>query len=109
MKVYNTLGLREKCSIAGKDDGLPFKIARPSTSKVLDGEILHYHPMGHEMYLVIEGGLVLRVGDNLVNATKGQLVVVEPGESHKVEKIIGAADYLVFNTNPDPLDKIVLE
>lgn len=110
MKVYKTLDLGENCNISGINDGLPLKIARATTSKVLDDERLHYHKKGFEYYLVISGALQIRVKDASLEARTGDLVIVEPGESHKVERILqDNTDYLVINTNTDPLDKIVLE
>lgn len=59
--------------------------------------------------MVISGAIKLRVGNKSLEARAGDVVVTEPGEPHKVEEVIGKADYIVFNTNSDPLDKIVLE
>ena len=109
MKRFNTLGLDERCNITGQQDGLSFKIARTSTTRVLAGEKLHYHTLGYEFYLVISGKMLLKVNNDSVEVCEGQLVVVEPNEPHKVVEIVGSADYLVINTNSDPLDKIVLE
>lgn len=110
MKKYNTLNLGEICNISGLKDGLPLKIARATTSKVLDTERLHYHVTGYEYYLVISGALQIQIDDRSLEAKTGDLIIVEPREHHKVERILQEnTSYLVINTNPDSLDKIVLD
>ncbi len=109
MRVYHTLNLGEDCNISGVSDGLPLKTARAMTNKLLPDERLHYHLTGYEYYLIIKGVLRIRVGDKTLEARTGDMVVAEPKEPHRIEAILEDADYFVVNTNPDPLDKIVLE
>ena len=51
----------------------------------------------------------MRVGASTLELKAGDMLRVDPREPHKVEEILQRCDYVVINTNPDPLDKIVLE
>ena len=109
MKVYHTLDLGEYCNICGVNDNSPLKIARTTTDKVLDNERLHSHLKGFEYYLIMQGALRMRVGASTLELKAGDMLQVDPGEPHKVEEVLQRCDYVVVNTNPDPLDRIVLE
>ncbi len=111
MRTYKTAGLHEQCNILGTlEDTSPVKIARPTIDTVLEGEKLHYHKTGHEYYFVVEGIIRMQIGESYTNLGKDDLLHVEPGEFHRVVAVVhGPASYLVFNTNKDPLDKVVVE
>ena len=107
MRKYSTENLGENCGICGLGDG-PLKVARAMTDKILDKETFHYHPNGWEYYLFISGKATMKIGKNLIAAEKGDMIVIEPGEPHIIVEVKEKADYVVFNTNPDPKDKVVL-
>jgi len=48
---------------------------------------LHTHESYEELYYIVEGEAKIRVGDEEINVSKGDIVYVPPGVSHNVEAI----------------------
>lgn len=46
----------------------------------------HYHAVGTEMYLVLEGEMRIDVGDTIYSLTSGDLIVVNPKTGHEVKR-----------------------
>ncbi len=107
MKKFFTEDLGEDCGICGPEDGCSLKVARAMTKKVLDKETLHFHKSGTEYYFFISGKVLMVIGEKTIEAKKGDLIIVDPGENHMVKKIVEEADYIVVNTDPDPKDRFI--
>jgi len=46
----------------------------------------HLHPLGYEYFVVLEGNAELTVGDRTLRLQRGNIVVVEPGEPHSLQR-----------------------
>lgn len=101
---YATLGLGENCSIG---IGYPFKMARAIITEPLKAEVLHSHNVGDEMYFFISGGAEMEVNGEKYTCQGGDMVIVGPGEEHRITKVHKPVDYFVFNTHSEPDDKVV--
>ena len=46
---------------------------------------MHYHERSKEIYIILKGGLTLRIGDQSVQVKSGQMLVVKEGAPHDIE------------------------
>jgi mannose-6-phosphate isomerase-like protein (cupin superfamily) len=68
----------------------------------------HYHEDMTEVFLIIEGTTEMTVGDTTVPLTKGDLVVVEPGEVHTMTNTSDKSfEYIVFGISQEKGGKTV--
>ncbi len=44
----------------------------------------HYHPIAEEIYLITSGAGHMRLGDEHVDVTAGDCILIAPGEVHKL-------------------------
>jgi quercetin dioxygenase-like cupin family protein len=68
-------------------DGGAVSANRLTLTTGADGASPHHHKLSHEVFYVLDGQLLFRLGDNLTTIGKGGLVVVPPGLPH----VFGAA------------------
>lgn len=105
MKSIPQLLQKEGWHLAGS--GLPIQLGiKPGVSS-FGGK--HLHKTMAEYFLVLEGELKLQVDEQILEMEKGDLVVVEPGEAHKV--LYASADALLLMLMPPdvPNDKVELQ
>jgi mannose-6-phosphate isomerase-like protein (cupin superfamily) len=77
--------------------------------KAPDGEVMHYHDY-HEYYVVLEGSAELEVEGERVPLRGGTVVMVEPGESHRivfVDPQVGAR-WVIIKERSEPDSKHVV-
>jgi mannose-6-phosphate isomerase-like protein (cupin superfamily) len=77
--------------------------------KVPDSEIMHYHDY-HEYYVVLEGKAELEVEEQRVPLRGGTVVMVEPGERHRVVFVdpeVGAR-WVIIKERSEPNSKHVV-
>jgi mannose-6-phosphate isomerase-like protein (cupin superfamily) len=108
MKLFKWDRKNPDIRLCGAFNGCPLQIARLCIKDVYKNEVLHMHPKGHEFYLFIKGKAEMVVGGKTLAAGPGDVVVVEPGEVHRVTKILAETDYIVIKNNTDPADKKVI-
>ena len=76
----------------------------------VSGDKLHFHKKGQEYYMTTQGAGLLIVEGEEVELNPNTLVMVEPGEKHK---IIAATktpfSFIVIATVKDKDDKVILE
>lgn len=62
----------------------------------------HYHRATREFYYVLEGSCLLRVDEMVVILTAGDMLLMEPGDVHRLTNPgQGSFRVLVFKTNSD--------
>lgn len=70
---------------------------------------VHFHKMGTEYYLTIEGTGVIEIEGQEVELNEKQMVMVEPGEKHAVKRIFKTPLTIIcFCTTKDPNDKVTV-
>jgi mannose-6-phosphate isomerase-like protein (cupin superfamily) len=76
-------------------------------SEVGAGEVIHHHPY-REFYVVLDGTAELDVEGTQVALHPGMVVMVEPGERHRVASVGEAgARWVVIKERSEPGSKIV--
>ncbi|MFI8180969.1 cupin domain-containing protein [Actinacidiphila glaucinigra] len=69
-------------------DGGAVSASRLTLATGADGAPPHHHKLSHELFYVLGGTMLFRLGDTLTTVAKGGLVVIPPGLPH----VFGAAD-----------------
>lgn len=105
MKAFKSRPLDSDCRICGSFNSSPLGIARAITKDVLESEALHSH-QGYEYYFFIKGKAELLINNKVLIVKAGDVILVEPGEKHRVKKVIEEIDYMTIKTNSDPSDKV---
>lgn len=95
MKIYKSKEYEKDCRICGDFNNAPLKIARAITKKVLEKEITHNHN-GFEFYIFLKGKAELEVEGKIIPVLGGDVLLVEPGENHKISRIIEETDYITI-------------
>lgn len=63
-------------------DGGAVSASRLTLAEGADGAPPHHHKLSHEVFYVLDGTLLFRLGDELTSVGKGGLVVIPPGLPH---------------------------
>jgi mannose-6-phosphate isomerase-like protein (cupin superfamily) len=69
-------------------DGGAVSASRLTLATGADGAPPHHHKLSHEVFYVLDGTMVFRLGDTLTSVGKGGLVIIPPDLTHA----FGAAD-----------------
>ncbi|MER7247560.1 cupin domain-containing protein [Kribbella sp. NPDC000426] len=69
-------------------DGGAVSASRLTLTVGADGAPPHHHRLSHEVFYILDGTMLFRLGDTLTTVGKGGLVIVPPGLVH----VFGAAD-----------------
>jgi len=69
-------------------DGGAVSASRLTLTSGADGAPPHHHKLSHELFYVLDGTMLFRLGDNLTTVAKGGLVVIPPNLPH----VFGAAE-----------------
>lgn len=93
MKRYKSQENEKDCRICGDFNGAPLNIAKAVTDSVLEKETLHAHD-GYEFYIFLKGKAEIEVNDKIIQVEKGDVILVEPGEKHRVLNILEEIDYI---------------
>lgn len=84
MRIYERSGTHLFC---GHWNGSPVEIGvTPLLTEVPDSEASHHHD-DHEFYVVLEGDAKLEVEGRLAEIRAGSVVMIEPGERHRVSSV----------------------
>jgi len=95
MKQYKSKEHEKDCRICGDFNNAPLKIARAVTNNVLQREIIHKHK-GFEFYIFLKGKAEMEIEGNLISVKKGDVILVESGENHRVINILEEIDYITI-------------
>ncbi len=88
--------------VCGHWNGSPLAIGMGLRSEVGSGEVRHHHPY-REYYVVLEGVAELDVEGTQVPLRAGIVVMVEPGERHRVVCVGEAgARWVVIKERSEP-------
>lgn len=91
----------------GHWNGSPLEIGDGKLVDVPEGEVTHSHPY-HEYYVVLEGEAKLEVEGQTVEMRAGQVVMVEPGERHRVVGISEqGARWIIVKERSAPDSKVI--
>jgi mannose-6-phosphate isomerase-like protein (cupin superfamily) len=99
--------------LCGHWNGSPLEIGLAPTplKEVPNSEVMHYHNY-HEYYVVLEGSAELEVEGQQVPLRAGNVVMVEPGEIHRIASVdpeLGAR-WVIIKERSEPDSKhIVVE
>lgn len=85
-----------------------------SSATILDvgtsNDLLHYHKKSHEFYLTIKGAGILEIEGVEYMLDENHLLMVEPGEKHKVKAATKTPfSFIAITTVKNKDDKVVLE
>ena len=69
-------------------DGGAVSASRLTLTAGADGAPPHHHQLSHEVFYVLGGTMLFRLGDQLVTVAQGGVVIVPPGLTH----VFGAAE-----------------
>jgi quercetin dioxygenase-like cupin family protein len=93
--------------ICGHWNGSPLEIGMGLRSEVGAGEVRHHHPY-REYFVVLEGAAELEVEGTPVQLRPGQVVLIEPGERHRVTSVgETGARWVVIKERSEPDTKYV--
>lgn len=91
--------------VCGHWNGSPLEIGMGLRLEVGSGEIRHSHPY-REYFVVLEGTAELEVEETKVPLRAGMVVMIEPGERHKVNSVGDAgAQWVVIKERSEPNTK----
>lgn len=85
---------------------------RAATNEELGQEAKHLSKAGYKYFFVVEGAIEVEVGDEVVTVGSEQVLMVEPGEVHRVVRATELpCSFVVFGTVKDPTgaDKVIVE
>jgi mannose-6-phosphate isomerase-like protein (cupin superfamily) len=94
-----------------KADLLPGRVQMVNWAQLLPGKTFnaHYHEDMSEVFMIIEGSTEMTVGEIRVMLSKGDLVVVEPGEVHTMTNTSGQPlEYIVFGVSQEKGGKTIV-
>ncbi len=109
MKRYQFHRLEGVESVCGIKQGSPLKINYVKVKEVSSQDTSHYHPLGQEYYIYLKGKAILEVEGKHIDASTGDIILVEAGERHRVLQIIEPVECLVIRTNHSLGDRIAVE
>ena len=107
MKRLKTKEYDDDPRITGLFNNSTLAIARFVIKKVSPDEKLHYHAKNTEYYIFLQGKAEMIIKGKMIKIVKGDVLIVEPGEKHKVTKIIEELDYIVIRDTTED-DKIIV-
>lgn len=96
MKRLKTREYEKDCRITGKFNNCTLSIARAVTKEVLPNEKIHSHFNTTEYYIFLRGKAEMLINNDVIEVSKGDVLVIEPGETHKVNKVIEEIDYITI-------------
>ena len=98
MKRYKSKEYEKDCRICGDFNDAPLKIARAITNRLLEREAAHTH-QGFEFYIFLKGKAELEIEDKVIPGEKGDVILVEAGEHHRVLNILEKVDYITIKNS----------
>ena len=86
----------------------PFSVSIASIDDNFAGEKPHYHKINQKVYITLSGKGILNVNGKQVELQEKQMINVEPGEIHFIEKIVEAPLKIVVVNSSKIDDRIIL-
>lgn len=105
MKRFKSRKYEKDCRICKS----PLAIARAVTKDVLESEKLHSHEKACEYYIFLKGKAKLEVEGKIVTAVADDVILIEPGEKHKIKKVAKEIDYITIRTSPESKKTVYLQ
>ena len=69
----------------------------------------HYHEDMQEVFIVLNGNVLMTVSESEIKLSKGDAILIDPGEIHKMENICDqAVEYVVFGISTEANGKTVV-
>jgi len=87
----------------------PFSVSIANFYDSFTGEKPHYHKINQKVYITISGKGILNVDGKQVELQEEQMVNIEPGEVHFIEKIVATPFKVVVINSSKIDDKIIVE
>ncbi|MEW1776644.1 cupin domain-containing protein [Streptomyces sp. NPDC086777] len=81
-------------------DGGAVSASRLTLDTGADGAPPHHHKLSHEVFYVLDGAVLFRLGDTLTTVGKGGLVVIPPGLPHAFGAAEGTVADMVVVLSP---------
>lgn len=104
MRIYEKEDSHLFC---GHWNGSPIEIGEGRLTAVPGSEVLHSHPY-HEYYVVLEGKAELEVDGRQLSMKAGTVVMIEPGEFHRVVSVDSdGARWVIVKERSIPDSKVV--
>lgn len=61
----------------------------------------HTHVNNYEFIYVLNGSISIMLGGNIISLNKGQSIIIDVGEKHKISSLEGASAVTCYSTNKD--------
>ncbi|MEJ2863684.1 cupin domain-containing protein [Actinomycetospora flava] len=81
-------------------DGCAVSASRLTLATGADGAPPHHHESSHEVFYVLDGTMLFRLGDALTTVGKGGLVIIPPGLTHAFGAAEGEVADVVILLSP---------
>jgi mannose-6-phosphate isomerase-like protein (cupin superfamily) len=82
--------------ICGLWNSSPYRIARACILEVLPSEQLHHHSKVPEYYIFLRGEAEMEINGEITVVKSGDVLMIEPGETHRLVRIIEELDYMTI-------------
>jgi len=89
-------------------NGSPLQINCAERKRLYPREKYHFHKDFCEYYLVLNGLLVLKVDGTEITIKKDQMIMLEPGEKHKVVSVGKGCRYLTIKSKSYDNNKVAV-
>jgi len=96
MKKFKSKEIEQDIRICGDFNDAPLSIARARTKDVRADEKMHAHSNSFEYYMIISGTGEMIIDGNTISIGAGDVILVEPGEFHKITAVHQELDYIVI-------------
>ncbi|MCU0680169.1 MAG: cupin domain-containing protein [Planctomycetes bacterium] len=87
----------------------PFSVSVANFDVSFTGEKAHYHKVNQKVFITISGKGILNVNNNKIELVEEQMIQIEPGEIHFIEKVIEAPLKIIVINSAKIDDKVVVE
>jgi mannose-6-phosphate isomerase-like protein (cupin superfamily) len=107
MKIQEDLS--ESVDWIFNDCRYPIQIRIMGAHQIPIPSIKHLHKTMHEYFIILQGCLKISVDKRFIDLKKDDLLVVEPGETHKIINFSNDLKLMLLMPPPVANDKVIIE
>ena len=86
----------------------PSKLDTLNLKKVIDSDRLHFHSDAEEYYIVLGGHMLIQIGNQNIEVSAGQVLLVRPGVPHLMLEVEPDTRILLVKAPAWPGDKHIV-
>ena len=102
MKIYRNILEKTRWHVSGSN--IPIQLGVKTVNSPIGSS--HFHRTMHEYFLVLEGKICLSLEGKDVELDKGDLLIIDPCESHAMISKSSDAKYVLLMPKAVPNDKV---